>query len=270
MTHRPALPCRLLLVALLSVAPAVAGAQGDTDLAKGYYKLGVELYNRADYEEALAQFQKAYKHSGKAALFHNIARCNESLGKHEEAVKYYERFLEEGKPDNAEVIKARIANLKRLIKKKNKPPVPVSQPVKPASQPVAKPVPKPQPLKPTPVPIPPSPSRPLRTAGWVMVGAGGASLVAGLLLGGMAAGLADELEQDNKDGVPYDSSIMAEEEKGRTLQALQILTLAVGAAAAATGAVLLFLDSRKQKERRAWLAPTVTTGGAMLSGGFSF
>lgn len=269
----------LLLVAILSFAPAVARAQGDTDLAKGYYKLGVELYNRADYEEALAQFNKAYKHSRKATLFHNIARCHESLGQHEQAVLHYERYLKEGKPADAEMIKARIANLKRLIEKKKaaqpkpgpKPPV-----VKPTSQPVVKPGPKPPVVKPqpTPIPIPPPPrSRPLRTAGWVMVGAGGASLIAGLIFGGLAADMADTLEKQNKanPAVEYDADIMADEETGRTLQAVQILTLAVGGAAVATGVVLLILDRRKQsKERRVWLAPVITPGGALVSGGLRF
>lgn len=265
----------LLLVALLSLLPGLASAQGDTDLAKGYYKLGVDLYNRADYEEALVQFQKAYKHSGKATLFHNIARCYESLGRHEEAVKHYERFLKEGNPPDPGMIKARITNLRRLIeKKKAKKPQPASRPVKPASQPVGTgPKPKPPIVEPRPVPIPPAPGRPLRTTGWVMVGVGGASLVAGLIFGGLASDMADTLEKQNSANPPveYDAGIQEDEETGRTLQALQILTLAVGGAVVATGVVLLIVDARKQsKERRAWLTPTVTPGGAMVTGGFRF
>ena len=263
---------KTLLVALLTciLLPAVASAQGDTDLAKGYYKLGVNLYNRADYEEALDQFQKAYKHSGKAALFHNIARCYESLGKHEEAVKHYERYLEEGKPADADVIKARIANLKRLIAKKKarEKPKPASQPAKPVTKPIVAPKPKPQPLKPLPVPA--APGRPMRTAGWVLVGVGGATLVAGLIMGGTAADIASSLEDQNATKQTEYESVKEEEDRGRAMETGMIIALAVGGAAVATGAVLLILDARKNKERRAWLAPTVTPGGAFVSGGFSF
>ena len=106
-----------------------------------------------------------------------------------------------------------------------------------------------------------------------MVGAGGASLIAGLIFGGLAADMADTLEKQNKanPAVEYDADIMADEETGRTLQAVQILTLAVGGAAVATGVVLLILDRRKQsKERRVWLAPVITPGGALVSGGLRF
>ena len=260
----------LLVAALSSLTPGLALGQGDTDLAKGYYKLGVDLYNRADYEEALKQFHKAFKHSGKATLFHNIARCNESLGKHEEAVKFYERYLKEGKPADPAVISARIANLRRLIAKKNaSKPRPASRPVKPASQPAKDPGKKPVVV---PVPLPPAPQgRPLRTAGWVLVGVGGASLVAGFVLGGMAADMAGTLEKKNKDQVTDYADVKDDEDTGRGYETGQILALAVGGAAAAAGVVLLILDARKQrKERRAWLTPAFTPGGAVVTGGFSF
>ena len=266
------------LVVLLCLIPASVRAQGDTDLAKGYYKLGVELYNRADYEEALVQFKKAFKYSGKAALLHNMARCYESLGRHEEAVAHYERYLEEGKPADAAMISARIGNLKRLIERKKTPapkpaPVSASQPTPapaPATKPAGSDTPKP-PDKPTPAPAP-SRSRPLRTTGWILVGVGAASLVAGIILGKSASDAASNLEDDNADkkGVEY-ADVMKDVEHGQSMQNAQIATLVVGGVAAAAGAVLLILDARRAStDRQAWLAPAITPGGAMVSGGLRF
>ena len=279
MTRSPrGLTCLALLLLLLPAASAY-GQQGDTNLAKRYYKLGEELYNRADYEEALKQFKRAYTYSGQAALLYNMARCRESLGQHKQAVEHYERFLKEGSPKDPSVIKARIANLRRLIDKKEKPapPAPKPSPTPPASQPKPTPAPvtpKPKPApKPTPVPDPPktaSPSRPLRTTGWILVGVGGVSLVAGAVFSGLAAGKASDMEQYNADGREY-KEVIGDEEEGQSMQTGQIVALVAGGVVVATGAVLLILDARKQRtERRAWLAPVITPGGALVAGGVQF
>ena len=136
-------------------------------------------------------------------------------------------------------------------------------------KPTPKPTPKPPPVV-KPVPSPPSPGRPMRTAGWVLVGVGGASLIAGLVLGGWAADVAGTLEDQNANEDTEYEDVIEDEDLGRSLQKGQVLTLIVGGAVVATGALLLILDSRKNRERRAWLAPTVTSTGAFVSGGFSF
>jgi len=111
-----------LLVAILVLAPAGAGAQegqSDEALAKQYYKLGEELYNRADYEGALKQFRQSHKYSKKPALLYNMARCYESMGRLTEAIKHYEAFLESSpQAPNAPVIRARIGNLQKRLEAK--------------------------------------------------------------------------------------------------------------------------------------------------------
>ena len=72
----------LLVLTLLAPLPARAqGSGADDALAKQYYKLGVELYDRSDYEGALKQFEKAYSHSKRPAFVYNMARCYEFMGK---------------------------------------------------------------------------------------------------------------------------------------------------------------------------------------------
>jgi tetratricopeptide (TPR) repeat protein len=108
--------CALLISGSL-LGHGLAVAQSDDELAKRYYKLGEELYNRADYEGAYKQFQQSYEISKRPALLFNMARCQESLGQHEKAIELLTEYLSSN-PDNRTVIEARIANLRRLVERK--------------------------------------------------------------------------------------------------------------------------------------------------------
>ncbi len=239
--------CAALLVSLL-LSAAPAAAQQDTPLAKQHYKLGAELYARADFQGALDQFNRAYQLSRRPALQWNIARCRESLGHYGLAIKTYEAYLTSN-PPNAAMVRTRITNLRKLINRR-----------KAASRPA-----KPVPLE------PPSSGRPLRLAGWVLVGAGGASLVAGVVLGAMASGKASDLEEANASGAARYRDWADDYDGGEALQTGQVAALIVGGALAATGVTLLVVDALGQRrERRAWIAPKLTPTGGGLHAGFSF
>jgi tetratricopeptide (TPR) repeat protein len=241
-----------LHLCLLGTRPAAA--QNDDALAKQYYKLGEELYNRADYEGALKQFSQSYQLSKRPALLYNMARCHESLGQHEKAIEIYGEYLKSN-PENPAMIQARIDNLKRLIEKKRKESAPPPGPT---------PTPDPTPVVPTDSP------RPLRWPGWITLGAGGALLVTGLALGLRAKIKEGEVEDANQKGTEY-LEVKSAEDAGRTLAKASIALSVVGGVAAATGAVLLILDARRPSaERRAWLAPTLTPGGFAVAGGLRF
>jgi tetratricopeptide (TPR) repeat protein len=268
------------LVFLVVCTPALA--QGtDDDLARQYYKLGEKLYNRSDYEGALKQFEKAYQYSKRPAFIYNMARCYEFMGKLVEAIRHYERFLASN-PKNAEVIKARIANLKKKLQQTKPsetkpPPAGTGAGTKPTATGVTRPEPTPEPTpgpEPGPEPSPP-PSRGarwMRITGWVLVGVGAASLIASIALGAKAASLSSELEDASVADPPeLYSSWSDKEDQGETVERLQLVTLGVGAAAIVGGAVLVFLDMREENARRsAWIAPTPTRGGALVSGTWSF
>jgi tetratricopeptide (TPR) repeat protein len=256
----------LLLASLLSLLVATtARAETDDALAKQYYKLGEELYNRADYEGALKQFNQSYLISKRPALLYNMARCHESLGQHEKAIEVYNDYLRSN-PENPAVIQARIANLKRLIeKRKEATPVPTPTPA-----PTTAPSPEPSPA-PTPAPPVDTEKRPLRWPGWITLGAGGAMLVTGLALGLRAKTKESQLEDANAQGLDY-LSVKKDEDAGRALSTASIALTVAGGVAAATGAVLLILDARRRPaaERRAWLLPVVAIDGWALTGGLRF
>ncbi len=110
---------RLLICCSLLFTPLPALAE-DTALAKQYYKLGEELYTRADYAGALNQFKQAYAHSRRPALLYNMARCREMLGQHEDAIDLYTQYLR-SKPQHSATIEARIINLRELVKQRQAP-----------------------------------------------------------------------------------------------------------------------------------------------------
>ncbi len=251
---------RALICCCLLLAPLPALAD-DAELAKQYYKLGQELYDRADYEGALKQFRQAYTHAKRPALLYNMARCHESLGQHEKAIALYTEYLKSN-PDNVSVIEARITNLRKLVQRK-----PVEPP--PTSTTAITPV-RPVQVEPQVTPQPVRAGRPLRLVGWISIGTGGALLVTGAILGGLAIAKTKELEDANRAGKDY-STVRGMEDTRSKLKNASIGTLVAGGAVAATGVVLVILDARSaSSERRAWLAPEVGPGGAGVVAGLRF
>jgi tetratricopeptide (TPR) repeat protein len=232
-----------LLVSTLLLIPSIAEAGEDTDLAKQHFVLAEKLYQRGDYEGALQNLEKSYRHSGKPELLYNIARCEEQLGQLEKAVEHYRAFLK-ARPSGGPEIEARIQNLQRRLEQRS------ARSGPPRS----------------------IPRRSLRLPGWILVGVGGALVVTGAVLGWRASEQASDLEAASRQQPKaYFDDHESTQSAGRSLQTGAILGLAIGGAAAVAGTVLLILDGRRKGgERAAWLAPAVTAQGACLAGGLRF
>lgn len=65
--------------------------------ADRHFRSGVTLYKEAKYSEALAEFERAYEIAPHPLVLYNIAGCQRELSRYAEAVRYYRRFLEEGR-----------------------------------------------------------------------------------------------------------------------------------------------------------------------------
>lgn len=65
--------------------------------ADRHFKNGVALSNEGKYKEALAEFERAYELAPHPLVLYNIAGCHRELSNYAEAIKFYERFLDEGK-----------------------------------------------------------------------------------------------------------------------------------------------------------------------------
>lgn len=89
----------VLLVALLVPVTALAQKPDKQQQkeADRHFKSGVALYKEAKYAEALAEFERAHEIAPHPLVLYNIAGCHRELSHYADAVKYYNRFLAEGK-----------------------------------------------------------------------------------------------------------------------------------------------------------------------------
>jgi hypothetical protein len=110
----------------------------------------------------------------------------------------------------------------------------------------------------------PPPSRWKRSAGWVLVGLGGAALITGVALGLKANAIESDLQDASSQGQPY-PEWRDDESLGSSLETAEIATLAVGGAAVVGGAVLLLLDHKDSGRRRSQISPGVAVGGASVT-----
>jgi hypothetical protein len=90
-------------------APAIAGDQKEADR---HFKSGVALFKESKFTEALAEFERAYEIAPHPLVLYNIAGCHRELSHYGEAVKYYKRFLDEGK---GKVPAARLADAQKEL-----------------------------------------------------------------------------------------------------------------------------------------------------------
>ncbi len=83
--------------AAVSAAPKKKEQTAEQKEADRHFKSGVAIYKEAKYAEALAEFERAYEIAPHPLVLYNIATCHRELSHYGEAVRYYQRFLSEGK-----------------------------------------------------------------------------------------------------------------------------------------------------------------------------
>jgi len=274
--------CAIVALSLVSGHAALGQQTLKREIAKRYYKLGEKLYEASNYPDALAKFQKAYKLAPMPALLFNIARCHEVMAELEQAIKYYEQYLEE-KPQakNRDLVQNRLVNLRqRLAARKarapQRPPTPSAPPA--TSQPASRPTSLPSSL---PIPQPPGGAEPRsrwkRTTGWITLGVGVAALGTGLVLGGLAQGKAEEYTDA---AVPQQKMPFQDLEdirrSGESLEGAQIMTLIIGGVVTAAGGALLLWDHLERPgpgsddSVSARVLPYFTASGGGLAGQLEF
>jgi len=93
--------------ALVALAPLVASAEPRQD-ADAHARRGVALYNLGKFEDAIAEFERAYELFQSDALLFNLAQAHRKLDHCDRALHYYNEFLA-GKP--APAIAAQVEEL---------------------------------------------------------------------------------------------------------------------------------------------------------------
>lgn len=87
--------------------------------AKTHYKKAEKLYKQAQYTEAIAEFEAAYRIRPHGVLFFNIGKCHEQLGDIPRALRNYRLYLHDvrGAKDH-DLVAAAIANLERRLRER--------------------------------------------------------------------------------------------------------------------------------------------------------
>jgi len=171
------------LLVLVLVSPGAAFA-GDAPSARVHYKRGRDHVNFGEYEAAIKEFQAGYAIEPQPLFLFNIAECFRAAGRDEQAVDYYNRYLEARPeaPDRAEVRRWIVKLSKR--RPGTEAPAAAAAPASAVATPVAA-----TPTAATPAMAPAAaPTATLDTAPrsrkglWIGLGIGGAVVVAGAVV----------------------------------------------------------------------------------------
>ncbi|MCA9704829.1 MAG: tetratricopeptide repeat protein [Myxococcales bacterium] len=208
-TPRRSLACASLAVAL-GLAPSLpvlaathAAVEPETDEASGDPEAlsseAVEKFQAKDYDAAIELFEQAYAVDPQPNYLFNIGRVYEEKGDLQNAVVYYQRFVGQSGVDlesrqaateRLKVLREAVAAMKddegdESSAEETKPPE--DQGLPPGDQPPGDQPPDDGTAK---------RKRALRITGYTLLGAGGAGLIVGAVLGGVASGTVDEANGD--------------------------------------------------------------------------
>jgi len=104
-----------ILAASVMWCPRTVRAEDDTTAAKAHYAMGLQHFNLAEYDQALAEFKEAYRNKPDPVLLFNIGQCHKKLGHTSDAITFYRNYLREA-PDanNRKEVERRIEELEAL------------------------------------------------------------------------------------------------------------------------------------------------------------
>ncbi|MBU1244019.1 tetratricopeptide repeat protein [Myxococcota bacterium] len=96
------IPAILAFAVLLQMLPFALPGGGSTASAQprnkklfdAYKSAAVVLYEQQKYEEAIGQFEKAFETIPDPKIWFNLGQCHRLLNHYEQALLYYEKFLE--------------------------------------------------------------------------------------------------------------------------------------------------------------------------------
>lgn len=263
----------LVCASVLAAGPALAHAQPEGDStseatpaqnseAEKLSEQAVEAFNDKRYDESIDLFKQAYALNSNPNYLFNIGRVYEEKGDLEQAVVHYQEFVSQAGVDldsreaATERLKVLREALRQLEEEEEEAAEPETTPTEPGTD------------------EPPADrKRGQRIAGYVLLGAGGAGLIVGGILGGVASSTANDA--DNAEFV--DERLSMRDDARRQARAADAMFITGGVLAAA-GLVLVLTTLSKGKKastatassRRFVFSPaaTPTSAGAVVHGRF--
>jgi tetratricopeptide (TPR) repeat protein len=242
----------LSIPAFAQIKTAVPPAD-DVEAAKAHFAAGSAYYEQANYQDAVKEFNEAYRLSHRSDLLYNIALCYERLAQYDNAIKALEQYLADkpNAPDKV-TIETRIANYQKLRDQL---------------------APKPQPAPPpppavTPAPVPPPVSSELPRRWWVngtILTVAGAAVLAASLGTGLGA---DAIHQDLVKQCSPDNTcppnLQSKIDEGKSLALASDVLLGVGAATVAVGLVVLLVQRYHHPHTSTQARALPTTSGLLV------
>lgn len=246
----------------LTGLPALAAAPDPAVVSE---ERAFELFENGDYDEAIKVFRALYEKNGSANSLYNIARIYEEDGQLAEALEYYERFVHARGAglEERQAASERADTLRAILERET-----VSN-NSPSTEVVAEPVEPPPPADEgdrQPEDEGERPSK-LAIAGYSLLGVGGATLITG----GIVAGLAfRDHRRVTGNEVRLDASDLQDDGQRKAITA--DVLFGVGGALAVAGVAMVVTSALRKKRRsdatarRRWqLGP----GPAFVGFGFS-
>jgi tetratricopeptide (TPR) repeat protein len=252
--RRPSAVCWVATVLALAGASRAASPPKPAAAAAALIEKGAALYESGEYAKAAASLRAAYELVPEARLLFNIARAYEKGGDNEQALEFYERYLDATGTEAELRHRARDA-LKRMRSPSESPPPAAAPPVV-APAPPSPPVPPAAPPAPATAVVaePEAPPRSnTRVPGIVLVSVGAASMATGASFGIWALNTA---QQTRASLDPVQKPAL----RSRTYTEANVadVALAAGAAAAAVGGWLWWRSPKPT-------APAVSVGPGGVS-----
>ena len=220
-----------------------AEAQERDAQALELYRAGETAFGAREYRSALELFRRSHALSGRPALLNNMGLCSDRLREDEDAIRYFEEYLI-AIPDapNREEVAARLRDLyaareRRVGVQDHEPTLEVA-------------------------PITPLQAGGDNLAGWAVIVAGGVLAVGGVVLVGVALDRYSVVT-DARDGdywVDYQDTYAL----GQSLEIAGWTAIAVGAATAVVGVVLVATTGGRRTETALRIGPM----GLSLEGSF--
>lgn len=231
-----------------------------------HYERATRAYDVQKYQEAVAEYQKAYEIGGDPAMLYNVAQAYRLGDQLTEALHTYRRYLQRSPTArNREDVERKIADLEQAIEARRKAAEAAAQ-----ARQAATPAPSATPAPATP---PPSPGGDgsmsgLRIAGIAVLSVGVAGLGTAGVAGWIASKKGDDLTQASMNADRFNPDV---ESSGKRWNTIAVASVIGGSALAVVGTILIVTapgnsEREPSTTRTARLVPILPVGGGGAAG----
>ncbi len=256
------LAATLVLAALAAPVARAQPAASDPDgAARTLFLEGESLYAEGRYEEAVAKYEEAYHLSARPLLLFNVANAYERLGAYRKAADALRRYLPDAKPDEAVLLRKRIARLDERAEVREREQAELAS-LRERDCPVC------------PVVPPAKPERSSRLVSYGLLGAGVVAVSTGVVFGVVARDAHGDAQAGCRDSGLCPESAQSDIDRERRFSLMADVSIGLGVVAVAAGVYTTLRasarDERAERRERMVVAPAAgpSWAGVGIAGSF--